>query len=121
MASIELPARRAAGRFARLRLARLFRAVAALFAAANPPVRPQTFEDHLGSSRGCAGILAILHAQFLNVFHQPLDFGMLLVALGCREQLRHFQLSAHPEPLNDRSETDCSKMFAKHAPDSCSN
>src|SRR6267143_3772588 len=120
-ASIELPARRAAGRLARLGLARLFRIVAALFAAANPPVRPQTFQNHLSSSGGGAGILAIFHAEPLDVLRQPLDFRKLLVSLWRGEQFRQFQLPAHFEPLNDRLETDFGKVFAEHAADGRSN
>src|SRR6267378_7065139 len=74
--SVELAARRAAGSFALalIRLFGFFGVVAALFAAADAAMGPQTFENHFGGGRGGASVLAILNAEFADVFHQALNF-----------------------------------------------
>src|SRR5712664_1328783 len=71
--SVELAARRTRGAFARIALIWLFRffgVVAALFAAADTAMGPQTFEDHFSGGRGGAGVLGILHAESADVLHQ---------------------------------------------------
>src|SRR5260370_4790784 len=85
---IELAARGTGRSFALalLGLTRFFGVEAALFAAADAAMRPQTFEDHFGGGCGGTGVLAILNAEPADVFHQALNFRKLLITLvgGCQ-------------------------------------
>src|SRR5690348_2616114 len=95
-ASIELSPRRPARIFslARFRLARFLGVKSALLAAPNPPVCPQSFENHFRCGRRAAGILAILNSEPPDVLHKALNLRELLIPFGRGRKLREFQLAA---------------------------
>ena len=68
-------------RVARVGLLGFVGVVAALFAAADAAMGPQTFEDHFGGGSGGAGVFAVFDAEFADVVQQALDLRELLVAL----------------------------------------
>src|ERR1700680_1295665 len=83
--SVELPARATWWRLARLSLPWFFCKIAALFAAADSPVRPQACQNHLGRGGDGSGIFAVGHAKALDMFENALDIRQLPAALhrGC--------------------------------------
>src|SRR5258708_18218075 len=88
---------------------------AALFAAADAAMGPQSFENHFRSGCGGAGVLAILNPKSPDVLHQALYFRELLTTVGCSGQVRKLQLASQFEPLDDRLELDVGEMFAENA------
>src|SRR2546423_1542197 len=113
--SVVLAARASTGRFARFGLARLFREVAALFAASNATMGPQTFENHFGGRGNSAGVLAVGDAEPADVLEQALNLGELLAALDSGGQLGKLQLAAQLEPLNDGLKIHFREMLAEDA------
>src|SRR3989442_597103 len=65
-----------------------FRVEAALFAAADAAVRPESFEDHLGSSGGVGRILAICYPETTHRIEQSLNLAELRVAFFRRREFR---------------------------------
>src|SRR6266851_2439167 len=122
--SVELTARGARGAFARIALIRLFRffgVVAALFAAADAAMGPQTFEDHFGCGRGGACVFAVLDAEAVDMLHQALDFCQLLMALVGSGEVRELQFAAQFKPLNYRLEVHVGEVLAEDAADGGAN
>src|SRR6266849_347119 len=118
--SVELAARgpgRAFARIAWVGLPRFFGEVAALFAAADTAMGPQTIEDHFGGGRGATCILAIRNAELADVLHQALNFRKLLITLVGGRQVRKLQFAAQFEPLDDGLEIDIGKVLAENAAD----
>src|SRR5262245_54679833 len=102
---------------ARLWLARLVRVVAAFFAAADPAVRPQAFEDHLGGCRNLADIPTIVGAEAADVVEERRHLRKLLLAFRRRNGVGELQFAAIFEPLNDWLEVDFGEAPRMHAAD----
>src|SRR5260370_22736905 len=113
-------ARRSVG-LALVGLTRLFGVEAALFAAANAAVSPQSFENHFGGSRGGTRVFAIGNAKSADVLHQALDFRKLLITFAGCGQVRQLKFAAQFEPLDDGLKVDIREMFAEDAADGGAN
>src|SRR5712692_9038895 len=101
-ASVELAARGKARAFARIAwvgLPGFFGVVAALFAAADAAMGPQTFEDHFSGGRGATCILAIPNAELADVLHQTLNFRKLLITVVGGRQVWQLQFAAQFEQI----------------------
>src|SRR5258706_929864 len=107
--------------FTRVRLAGLFRKVAALFAAADAAVGPQTFENHFRGAGDGSRIFAVGDAEAADVLHQALDFRELLATFEGAGEFGQLQFSAQLEPLDDRLEVHFWEMFAEYAADGGAN
>src|SRR5579859_307230 len=92
--SVVLAARGTILRLAWLRLAGLFREVAALFAAADATMGPQALEDHFGGGGNGSGVFAVGDAETADVLEDALDFGELLAAFRGRGQFGEFKFAA---------------------------
>src|SRR5262249_58524851 len=86
-ASVVIPPRAGWARFARVGLPGLFGEETALFAAADAAMRPQTLQNHFGRGGGRAGVPFVGNTEAVDVVHQLLDVGELLVAIGGGSQL----------------------------------
>src|SRR5258708_9008854 len=104
-----------------MRWFRFFGVVAALFAAADAAMGPQTFEDYFGWGRGGACVFAVLDAEAVDMLHQALDFCQLLMALGSGGQFRELEFAAQFKPLNYRLKVYVGEVFAEDAADGGAN
>src|SRR5712692_10923517 len=102
-ASVVLPPRTAL-RFARLGRTRALGVEAAFFIAADPPVRPEPFEDEFRRGGGQRAVRVAVHPEASDVLHQSLNAVELAEGFLRRSHLGKFQLAAHLEPLHHRLE-----------------
>src|SRR5258708_38167077 len=98
-----------------MRWFRFFGVVAALFAAADAAMGPQTFEDHFGCGRGGACVFAVLDAEAVDMLHQALGFCQLLMALVGGGEVRELDFAAELEPLDHGLEAEIGEGLAEEA------
>src|SRR5579859_5511105 len=115
------PARGTIWILARVGLLGCFGEEAALFAASDAAMRPQSFEDHFGGGGNLRVLFLVFDAETLDVIEQVLDVGELAVAFGGGSQLCEFQFAAQFEPLHHGLKIYVGESFGKDAADGRSN